>query len=199
MKRIGWIGVLILFHGCAHLRAEAPDTRERTDLWQAAHEALAQEQFGRADTLFNQLALHHAESEVGRESLFYVGALRLDPRNERFSAEGAMPVLRRYLALDTLAAVQIHRRPEGRTLLEIAAQLVLPAAERIHALQGPVVVERTTTPTVAPATPAAPPPNTDLTSENTRLRNEIALREARIRLLEDELERIRRTLSPAPR
>jgi hypothetical protein len=198
MKRIGWVGVLLLFHGCAHLRAEAPDAREQTELWRAAHEALAQERFGRADTLFNRLALHHAGSEVGRESLFYVGALRLDPRNEQFSAEGALPVLRRYLALDTLETVQVHRQPEGRTLYEIAEQLLLAPGDRIPALQGPVVVER---PTIAatPSTPSAPAANPDLANENARLRSDLAQRENEVRRLQEELERIRRTLSPAPR
>jgi hypothetical protein len=196
MKRIGLLAIVFLMQACAHVRGEPPAERLGMELWRAAHEALAEGRFGRADTLFTQLAREHGATEIGRESFFYIGALRLDPRNDAFSAERALAPLREYLAHDTTGPAQINRRPEGQTLHEMAEQLTLPPSQRIPALRGTIVVSQpAATPEPAPA-PVAP---ADAAAEIARLQELIRNRDAQIRRQEEELERIRRILSPPSR
>ena len=91
--------------------------------------------FARADSLFTLLAREYPESDAGRESLFYLGALRLDPRNPDWDPQPAEMRLRRYLAADSTPSSRIHRRPEAEILVEVAHQLNLPPDERISGLQ----------------------------------------------------------------
>ncbi|MGI9180316.1 MAG: hypothetical protein ACR2H9_07450, partial [Longimicrobiaceae bacterium] len=141
MQRISALLLLALLPACAHLRGTDVQARQRADLWTDAHLAFHAEDFRQARTTFRRLADDFPRTDEGREALFYLGAVSLDPRNAEWNPEQATQLLRDYLALDTSRAV-IHRRPEATTLLRLADQLVLSAAE----------------PRVAPGAGSAPPP-----------------------------------------
>jgi hypothetical protein len=194
MTRLMLLAFLILpAAGCAHLGGLQADSRQRTALWVEAHEALEAEQFGRAEALFGNLARVHAGTLEGRESLFYLGVLRLDPRNPEWSSEPAERHLAEYLAFLEAGGPRVHRYPEAFTLHEIARQLNLPPEFRVAGLQPEerVVEERV----VVPAEQSR-----ELVAEATRLRQQVTEQDARIRQLQEELERIRRTLTaPVPR
>lgn len=191
MKRFGLILLAVVLPSCASLRAENTTESARLQLWRDAHEALGAVQFGRADTLFTRIVTDHGATETGRESLFYLGTIRLDPRNPSWSSERAEAALAQYLRADTSSAAVIHRRPEAVTLFALAQQLNMPAEERVPGLQSEprVVVQRV----VVPARQAGA-----LATEVARLREQVAARDAQIRRQEEELDRIRKTLS-APR
>lgn len=182
----------LLVVGCASAGASAARRNEvaRTTLWRDAHEALNTLQFARADTLFGTLIRDYGGTETGRESLFYVAAVRLDPRNPSWSSELAESALELYLAADTGAVGQM-RRPEARTMYEIARQLNLPTESRVPGLQAEtrVVTQRV----VVPAREAS-----SLQAEVSRLREQVNARDNQIKRQEEELDRIRKTLS-APR
>lgn len=178
---------------CAHrVGAGSADARERAQLWHDAHIALYQEDFPRAEALFRQLAVEHPETTDGREALFYVGGIHLDPRNPEWNTERAETVLRQYLLQDTVGTL-INRRPEATTLFELARQLNLPPEARVSGLQpGRPAPDDDDPP--RPATPATQ--LSDLQEENERLRGELAQRDDQVRRQREELERIRRALAP---
>jgi hypothetical protein len=182
---------LVLLSSCAHLGTGRSETRMRMDLWDRAHEAFYAEDFQRAEQLFEQLAVEYPETSEGRESLFYLGTLRLDPRNPAWSSGPAETRLQSYLAKDTAGTRPVHRRPEAETLLQLAMQLNLPIEDRFPGIQAqapaPVVIEQR----VVSAEQLRP-----LQEEVQRLRREVAQRDEQIRTQREELERIRRTLAP---
>ena len=189
MKRFGWTIGCLLLAACASRggSAERRASEDRLALWRQAQDAVIAGQFARADTLYGVLISQHGSTETGHESLFHLGALRLDPRNPNWSSALAQTALEMYLAADSTGALQA-RRPEARTLLELAKQLNLPAENRVPGLQGEtrVVTQRV----VVPAREA-----TSLQAEVGRLRDQLAAKDAQIRRQEEELDRIRRTLS----
>ena len=187
MKRFGWILSCLLLAACATGGTERRASEARLELWRQAQEAVRAGEFGRADTLYGVLIREHGSTETGHESLFYLGALRLDPRNPSWSSALAQTALEMYLAPDTTGALQA-RRPEARTLLELAKQLNLPAENRVSGLQTePRVVERRV---VVPGREAI-----SLQAEVNRLREQLTARDNQIKRQEEELDRIRRTLS----
>lgn len=179
---------------CATL-APGSRGREGRQLWTEAHLALRAENFRAADSAFNRLATDHAGTEEGREALFFMGEMRMDPRNPGWNSLRAADYLRRYLALADSARGEIHREPEARTFLELANQLNLPPDQRVAALQ-PGTVERTVPGPVriVPGEQAA-----ELNAEVLRLRRELADRDETIRRQREELNRIRNTLAPGRR
>jgi hypothetical protein len=187
MKLLASALLAAVLYGCAHLpRGDSAAPRDL--LWNDAHLALYTEEFTAADSLFDQLATTHPATDQGREALFYIGALHLDPRNRGWDSERAETALREYLAQDTLGPV-IHRRPEARTLLELAVQLNLPPDERVSALQP-------ATRTVHHRVVVPAGQQREIAEENERLRRLVAERDDQIRRQREELERIRRTLAP---
>lgn len=188
MKPIG--ALLVLFLGaCAHLGVHTTDHRARDALWDQAHRALESAEFARADSLFTRLAADYPDSDAGRESLFYLGALRLDPRNPDWDPQPAEARLRRYLDMDSSKETAIHRRPEAEVLVEIAHQLNLPPSQRITGLQpGEKVVK-------VPQRIVAYKETETQANEITDLRQQVASRDAQIKKLQDELDRIRKTLT----
>lgn len=188
MKRLPIALLPILLLSCAHLPGSGGEQRARGELWHLAHTALYTESFARADSLFSYLAVTYPDSDEGREALFYLGAIHLDPRNEEWNSERSETFLRHYLTQDTLGAL-IHRRPEAITMLELASQLNLPPDQRVAGLQPGTrtVLERV----VAPVSQQR-----ELVEENERLRRMLAERDEQIRRQSEELERIRRTLTP---
>lgn len=180
-----WLPALVLLlPGCAHLGAGPSEGWERARLWNEAHGYFATYDFERADSVFSLLAREYPESDQGRESLFYLGALHLDPRNPEWDAEVAEGRLREYLAADESNG-PIHRRPEAATLAELVHQFTLPMEDRIPDLQAPesrTVVIRSTE---VPGTPA----------ELAQLRQQLEARDAEVKQLREELARMRRTLT----
>lgn len=190
----------------ALLAACAPITRiggggEREDLWREAHLALAANEFSAADSLFTRLAAASPERREGREAVFYLGALRLDPRNPAWSSRQSAEQLRRYLAVaDSLGPEAIMRRAEAQIFLELASQLNMPVADRIPALQPDTVVRTRVVPGAAPPRRVVSGEEArNLAAEVERLRRELGEREETIRRQREELDRIRKTLAPGRR
>jgi hypothetical protein len=189
MKRIRSIALLLLLGACAPSRMMHSSADERTALWDRAHEALASARYAEADSAFERIATEYPDTDEGRESLFYLGALRLDPRNPNWDPDPAETRLRRYLALDTVRSFRIHRAPEARILLEMAHQLNLPAEDRISGLQPePKVV-------TVPQRIVRYKDSQEKDALIADLKAQVSDRDTTIKHLQDELERIRRTLT----
>lgn len=184
MKWNSFLPILLLLSGCAHLGPTPSDALERVRLWDEAHGFFAAQDYASADSVFSLMAERYPDTNEGRESLFYLGAIHLDPRNTEWDPETAEARLQQYLGADTPEG-RIHRRPEGETLFQLAHQLNLPMEERI----GPLQVEPQTR-VVIRAEEAQ-----GTLQENERLRRELAARETEVRQLREELERIRKTLT----
>ncbi len=162
------------------------------ELWSDAHEALRLGDFDAAESHFRTLSEEHPDNQYGREALFYLGVISLDPRNPEWDAEPVVETLGRYLAGDT-AGTRVNRAPEARIVYELARQFTIPADQRITSLQPETRVVR------APANgdpPPPPPADADVAREMERLRQQVAERDETIRAQQAELERIRRTLVP---
>ena len=194
----GLVFLLALFLTACATLAPGSAGREGRRLWTQAHLALQAENFRAADSLFTRLATAHPGSEEGREALFFLGEMRMDPRNPGWNSRQAADYLRRYLARGDSGRVEIHRQSEASTFLELANQLNLPAGQRIGALQPGTTVEvRRTAPVpqrVVPSEEAAA-----LRAEVERLRGQVAERDETIQRQRDELNRIRNTLAPGRR
>ena len=185
MRVTRWLPALVLLlPGCAHLGAGPSEGWERARLWDEAHGYFATYDFERADSVFSLIAREHPETDEGRESLFYLGALRVDPRNPEWDAEVSEARLREYLAADSTNG-PVHRRPEATVLAALVNQFTLPMEDRIPDLQAEgnrTVVIRSEE---APGTPA----------EVAQLRQQLEARDAEVKQLREELDRIRRTLT----
>jgi hypothetical protein len=188
MKRLPIALLPILLLSCAHLPGTRGEQRARSELWHLAHTALYTEDFARADSLFTTLAATYPNADEGREALFYLGTVYIDPRNPDWSSERTETALRQYLHQDTLGSL-IHRRPEALTLLELSKQLNLPPDQRVAGLQPGTrtLVERVVTPATQ---------QRELAAEVDRLRRMVAERDEQIRRQREELDRIRRALAP---
>jgi hypothetical protein len=190
MKRIVSLVILVLLPACAHVGLGTPQ-HDRSAVWTEAHHAFELGEFARATALFEELSERHPDSLEGRESLFYLGVLHLDPRNPNWASLPAEQALARYLGVDEAHPGTIHRRPEGRTLLQLAQQLNMPPQARVPGLQPEVVTREVQGPrVVVPAQESRA-----LAAEVERLRAQVAERDATIRQQREELERIRRTLT----
>lgn len=172
-----------------------PGAASRDQLWRQGHAALQADSFRVAMAAFQRLASEHPRDERGRESRFYLGALYLDPANPAYDANQAAQNLELYLAADT-AGGRMTRRPEAETLLGLSRQMVLPCEQRTGALRcDPDVIVRTRP---AGADTVVVRQGGDQSAEVARLRREVNERDATIRQLREELQRIRNTLAPRP-
>ncbi|HEX7240087.1 MAG TPA: hypothetical protein VF263_07470 [Longimicrobiaceae bacterium] len=196
MKRFHALAVLsfALLPACASLPLGSGGGRD--DLWVQAQRALLAGSFRTADSAFSRLATEHVGTTEGREAVFFLGAIRIDPRNPGFTSRGASDYLRRYLASPDSGrnGKDLYRKPEAQTLLSLAEQLNLAPAERIASLQGDQSVRTVT----------VPGPTRTVTTEGSqveveRLRGEVRERDETIRELREELTRIRNTLAPPSR
>lgn len=179
--------------GCATLGGFGEVNRGTSTLWKNANDALAQRDFVRAEALFDELATDHAGSVEGRESLFYLGVIYLDPRNPDWDPVPAEENLGAYLGYLGNRDVRLFRYLEAQAFHEMAVQLNLPPSSRVEGLQPEevVVVEERV---LAPATQSR-----ELAAEVEALRAAVAERDARIQSQQEELERIRRTLTTPAR
>jgi TolA-binding protein len=189
MKRIRSIALILLLAACAPAGLLRGSMEERTALWDRAHHALAAGRYAEADSVFELVSTEYPETDEGRESLFYLGALRLDPRNPNWDPDPAESRLRSYLAFDSTSPNLVHRGPEARILLEMAHQLNLPAEDRISGLQPETKV------VTVPQRIVRYRDSQELAGQVTTLKAQVAERDEKIKALEDELERIRRTLT----
>lgn len=167
--------LLWLAPGCAHVPVEErPASRIET-----AREALHGGQFASADSMLSALATVEPETAQGHQALFLLGVLHLDPRNPAWSPAEAEIVLARYLEFPFG-----EHRPEAVALYALARRLAVPMpwVARIPAGEG--------------GSGAMPPAAAGVGDENEHLRREIADRDRELAKLREELERIRRRLSP---
>lgn len=197
MKPIRGLALLLALSltACASL-APGSRGREQRELWKEAHLSLLKEDFRTANSAFGRLVADYPGTEEGREALFFMGEIRMDPRNPDWNTRTAADYLRRYLALaDSVRKVEIHRAPEAMTFLEIANQLNLPPEQRIGALQPGT--ERVAVPGPVRVVPGEQAQ--ELANEVERLRRVVAERDETIRRQREELNRIRNTLTPGRR
>jgi TolA-binding protein len=187
----------VLLSACSVFAPEnlGPGAASRDQLWRQGHAALQADSFRVAMAAFQRLAAEHPRDNVGREARFYLGTLYLDPANPAYDANQAAQNLEMYLATDT-AGGRVTRRPEAETLLGLARQMVLPCEQRTGALRcDPDVIVRTRP---GGADTVVVRQGTDQSAEVARLRRDLNERDATIRQLREELQRIRNTLAPRP-
>jgi TolA-binding protein len=195
MKRLILTAVVpLVVVGCAHLQGLSGDTSNRQELWSRAHEALSDQDFAGAEAAFGQLAREHSGTIEARESEFYLGAMRLDPRNDDWDPLLAQERLDGYLAHVRDGGPRLYRYPEALTLHEIARQLNLPPDSRVEGLQPEERVVTVQERVLVPAEQSQ-----ELAAEVEHLRQQIAERDERIHQQQEELERIRRTLTAPAR
>jgi hypothetical protein len=187
----------VLLSACSVLAPEnlGPGAASRDQLWRQGHAALHADSFRVATAAFQRLAAEHPRDERGREARFYLGTLYLEPANPAWDAAQAAQNLEMYLAADTSGG-RVTRRPEAEMLLMLARQLVLPCEQRTGKLRcDPDVIVRTRP---AGSDTVVVRQGSDQSAEVARLRREINERDATIRQLREELQRIRNTLAPRP-
>jgi hypothetical protein len=188
-----------LLSGCSVFGPEnlGPGAASRDQLWRQGHAAMHADSFRVAMAAFQRLSTEHPRDEQGREARFYLGTLYLEPSNPEFDAALAAQNLELYLAADT-AGGRLTRRPEAERLLGLSRQLALPCEQRTGDLRcDPDVIVRTR-PGGTDTTVVVRPAPADQSAEVARLRRELGERDATIRQLREELQRIRNTLAPRP-
>lgn len=164
---------LVSAAGCTTAGPREPD---RTALaWEAARETMQGGSFASAETAFLELVASHPERPEGREALYLLGVLHLDPRNPAWDAGRAEEYLRTYLHLPGPQ----QNRAEALALFALARRLV-----------------EASTGDAAPPVEGVAIEGGNAAAENGRLAKEIAEKDREIARLQEELERIRRALSP---
>ncbi len=186
-----------LLSGCSVFAPSnlGPGAASRDQLWRQGHAAMQADSFRIAIAAFQRLAAEHPRDAEGREARFYLGTLYLEPQNPAYDAALAAQNLEQYLEAD--AGVRGGtRRPEAPTLLALARQLALPCEQRTGSLRcDPEVILRTRP---AGSDTVVVRQGNDQSAEVARLRREVNERDATVRQLREELQRIRNTLAPRP-
>jgi hypothetical protein len=185
----------VLLSACSVFAPEnlGPGAASRDQLWRQGHAAMQADSFRIAMAAFQRLAAEHPRDTEGREARFFLGTLYLEPANPEFDAALAAQHLEMYLAADT-AGGRGTRRPEAETLLGLSRQLSVPCEQRTGELRcdpGVVVLPGASDTVVVRQ-------GSDQSAEVSRLRRELNERDATIRQLREELQRIRNTLAPRP-
>lgn len=195
MKTASTLFLAALLSACAVFAPEnlGPDAARRDGLWRQGHAAMQRDSFRVAMAAFQRLSTEHPRSDFGREALFYLGTLYLEPTNPAYDAGLAAQNLEMYVAADTERG-RATRRPEAETLLGLSRQLAMPCEQRTGALRcAPQVVTRP-----GGSDTVVVRQGSDQSAEVSRLRRELAERDGTIRELREELQRIRNTLAPRP-
>jgi hypothetical protein len=202
MKTVFALSLAVLLASCASLgESLGPGAAARDQLWRQGHAAMNADSFRVAIAAFQRLAADHPETMEGREALFYIGTMYLDPSHPGFDAAQAHHNLTLYTARDTVGdGAPVIRRPEAHRLLELSRELTIPCEQR----DGPLrcdpdeIVRRVTVPVPVPGDTVRVRPTTGDGAEVARLQRQVAERDATIRQLREELARIRETLAPRP-
>jgi len=194
MKTARALLLLPLLAACATLgggRGGGNDDAARTRLWEQAFDAYSHDSVRVSQAIFQRLVADHPRTHEGHEARYYLGVLSLDPRGN-LDPRAADEHFRLYLADDSIRSLGgVHRR-EAQTLQKLAQELRTPCGQRDSAVGcDTATVTRTVTVPGEPAAASA--------ADLTRLRNENRAKDAQIRELRAELERIRNTLAPRPR
>lgn len=185
LPSLGVACLLSLALGCAHV-AEVIEERPSRRI-DAARDALHGGQFATADHLLSALAAGEPETAQGHQALFLLGMLHLDPRNPAWSPAEAEIILARYLEFPFG-----EHRPEAVALYALARRLAQPLPLFTRA-RAPAGGDDGSGEAAPPATAGAEGAEGD---ETERLRREIAARDRELAKLREELERIRRRLTP---
>ena len=160
----------------------------RRQLWEQAFDAYSKDSVRVSQAIFQRLAADYPRTHEGHEARYYLGVLSLDPRGN-LDVRAAGEHFAIYVADDSIRSLGgIHRR-EATTLRQLAQDLRNPCGQRAGGVGcDTTVVSRTVTvPGEAPSS-----------AEAAGLRRQLRERDARIRELQAELERIRNTLAPRP-
>ncbi|MDR0786393.1 MAG: tetratricopeptide repeat protein [Gemmatimonadota bacterium] len=181
--------MFVLVAGCATLNSFGKKDHGAEQIWTNGQDALSRIEFEAAETAFTRLVDEYPNTPEGRESLFYLGVLRLDPRNTLFDTRIAEDWFTAYLDRSTRGE-RVYRFPEAEVFFEIAHELNLPPDSRVAVLQP---VERVITIEEQVLVPTEE--SRELTMRINRLRTQVAERDSTIKAQQDELERIRRTLT----
>ena len=191
MRLLSVLALAAVVGGCATLAPLTSPTRD--GLWRQAHHAMRQDSIRVAIAAFERLANEYPNTSEGRDARFHLGTLYLAPAEGTFDPARSVDNLDRFIDTDTVDG-RVPRRPEARTLRALAHEATLPCEQRTGPLRcdPAVVVETRVTggDTVVVRTGDA--------AEVARLRQQVAERDATIRQLRDELQRIRNTLAPRP-
>ena len=191
MRAFAVLFAALLLPACATLGGGRSGGGGRAELWNQAHDAFARDSFRLAEERFQRLATEFPQTHEGHEASFYLGVLALEPRN-RVDVQTALRHLGTYLAADSLRRPGGWHVREGETLQRFARLLATPCAQRVPAIfcETTVAVDTVTRPAPSSSDGGAG------AAEAARLRRVVADRDARIRELEAELQRIRNTLAP---
>jgi hypothetical protein len=179
---------LLLAAGCSTVNGVFERPASRLDM---AREALHGGAFTTADQILSALAAEEPGTAEGHEALFLLGLLHLDPRNPAWSPAEAEVVLARYLEFPFG-----EHRPEGVALYALARRLAKPQIAATTARTVPLPVDEPELPQQGTGSEATAAEGE--VSEADRLRAEVAARDRELAKLRDEIERIRRRLTPSP-
>jgi len=191
MRSLAVLFAVLLLPACATLGGGRSGGGDRARLWDQAHDAFARDSFRLAEERFQRLATEFPRTHEGHEASFYLGVLAMEPRG-RVDFQAATRHLSAYLAADSLRRPSGWHVREAETLHRMARLLSTPCGQRVPAIfcETAVVVDTVTrtAPSSSDGGAAA--------AEAARLRRVVEARDARIRELEAELQRIRNTLAP---
>ena len=193
MRAFAVLLAALLLPACATLGGGRSGGGSRAELWEQAHEAFSRDSFRLAEDRFQRLVAEFPQTHEGHEASFYLGVLAMEPRG-RVDFQAAIRHFGTYLAADSLRRPGGWHVREGETLQRFARLLATPCGQRVPAiLCEPAVVDTVTRTTTTTAPDGASAANA---AEAARLRRVVAERDAKIRELEAELQRIRNTLAP---
>ena len=193
MRAFAVLLAALLLPACATLGVGRQGGESRARLWEQAHDAFSRDSFRVAEERFTRLAAEFPQTHEGHEASFYLGVLSLEPR-WRVDFQTALRHFNAYLAADSARSPSGWHGREGESLQRLVRVLSTPCGQRVPAIlcDAPVA----TVDTVTRTTPAPDGAAAASAAEAARLRRVVAERDARIRELEAELQRIRNTLAP---
>jgi hypothetical protein len=192
MKTARTLLLLPLLAACATLgRGGGGDDAARMRLWEQSFDAYSHDSVRVSQAGFQRLVADYPRTHEGHEARYYLGVLSLDPRGN-LDPRAADEHFRLYLADDSIRSLGgLHRR-EAQTLQRLAQELRSPCGQRDTGVGCDTATVTRTVTVPGEAAPAS-------AAEVAQLRRDIRAKDARIRELQAELERIRNTLAPRPR
>lgn len=200
MKRLCLLLTFCLLGACASLSGSSRgggSEGERIRLRNEAFDAYQQDSFRVAEALFQRLASDYPRTPQGHEARFFLGVIALEPRRgvDLRAAEQHFDL---YITEDSVHNRRGYQRPTAENLRGLVRELRAPCDQR-----GPGLPCETQTDTLVVRRPGETPTGGgggggggENAAEVARLRRELGERDATIRELRAELQRIRNTLAP---